>query len=60
MVELERQLHQVLCSSEKSGGDILHQLLQTPRQLASVPKDLAPQMLQMLGPREVAGEENPR
>jgi hypothetical protein len=60
LVELERQLHQVLCSSEEAGEDILRQLLQTPRQLASVPEDVAHQMLQVSGPRQVLGEENSR
>jgi hypothetical protein len=60
LVELERQLHQVLHSGEESGGDILHQLLRNPRQLASMPEDMARQMLRMSGPRQVPGEENPR
>jgi hypothetical protein len=60
LVKLERQLHQVLHSGEESGGDILCQLLQTLRQLASVPEDVARWMLQMSGPRQVLSEDNPR
>jgi hypothetical protein len=41
LVDLDRQLCQVLCSREGDGGDILHKLLQTPRQLASMSEDVA-------------------
>ncbi len=58
LVDLERQLHQVLSSCEEDGGDIMRKLLQTPRQVASMSENVAPQMLQMPEPREVSGEEN--
>ncbi len=52
LVDLERQLHQVLSSHEEDGGDILRKLLRTPRQVASVSENVARRMLQMPGPRE--------
>jgi hypothetical protein len=60
LVELERQLHQVLSSGAKDGGDILRKLLRTLRQLASVSESMACKMLQMPGPGEVPAEENSR
>jgi len=41
LVGVERELHQVLCSSEEDGGDLLRKLLRTPRQLASVSERVA-------------------
>jgi hypothetical protein len=58
LVDLDWQLHQVLCSHEGDGGDILRKLLQTLKQLASVPEDVACWMLQMSGPGEVPNKEN--
>jgi hypothetical protein len=58
LVDLERQLRQVLSSRKEDGGDILCKLLQALRQVASVSENVACRMLQMPGPREVSGEEN--
>jgi hypothetical protein len=58
-VDLERQLCQVLSSREEDRRDILRKLLQTPSQMAGMLENMACQMLQMLGTREVSGEKNP-
>ena len=47
LVELERQLRQVLSSHEEDGGNILRKLLRTPRQVACVLEDVARKMLRM-------------
>jgi hypothetical protein len=60
LVELERQLCQVLSSSVEDGGGILRKLLRTLRQLASMSESVAHKMLQMPGPGEVPAEENSR
>ncbi len=60
LVEMEGQLHQVLRSGQGDGGDNLHKLLGTLRQLARVMEDMARQMFQVSGPRQVSGEENLR
>jgi hypothetical protein len=49
LVELERQLHQVLGTGTEDGGDILRKLLQTLRQLASMLESVAHKMLRCLG-----------
>jgi hypothetical protein len=59
LVELEQQLRQVLSTGPEDGGDVLHKLLQTLRQLARVSESVARKMLQMPGPGEVPTEENP-
>ena len=53
LVELERQLRQVLCANEEDGGDILRKLLQTLWQLASMKEGVAHKMLQRSGSGEV-------
>jgi hypothetical protein len=58
LVELERQLRQVLRAGEEDGGHILRKLLRTSRQLASVPEDVARRMLRMSGAGEVPDQEN--
>jgi hypothetical protein len=58
LVELEQQLHQVLSTGPKDGGDILCKLLQTSWQLTSVLESMARKMLQMPGPGEIPAEEN--
>jgi hypothetical protein len=58
LVDLERQLRQVLGSREEDGGDILRKLLQTPRQMACVLENVARRMLQMPGSRKISGKEN--
>jgi hypothetical protein len=58
LVELERQLRQVLRAGEEDGGHILRKLLRTSRPLASVPEDVARQMLRMSGAGEVPDQEN--
>ena len=58
LVGLERELHQVLCSSEKDGRDLLRKLLQTPRQLASVSENVARKLLRLPGTGEVPVEED--
>jgi hypothetical protein len=58
LVELERQLRQVLSSHEEDGGNILRKLLRTPRQVACVLEDVARKMLRMSGPGQVPSEEN--
>jgi hypothetical protein len=60
LVELERQLRQVLSSGAEDRGDILCKLLRTSRQLASMSENVARKMLQMPGPGEVPTEENSR
>ena len=49
LVELERQLHQVLRAGEEDGGNILHKLLRTSRQLASMSEGVACQCYECLG-----------
>jgi hypothetical protein len=58
LVELERQLRQVLRAGEEDGGNILRKLLQTSRQLASVSESVACQMLRMSRPGEVSNQED--
>ena len=58
LVELERQLRQVLRAGEEDGGDILRKLLRTLRQLASVPEGVARRMLRMSGAGEVPDQQN--
>ncbi len=58
LVGLERQLRQVLSSGHEDGGNILRQLLRTPRQVASVSDGMARRMLQMSWTGEVPSEEN--
>jgi hypothetical protein len=58
LVELERELRQVLRSGEEDGGNLLRKLLRTSRQLASVSEDMARKMLRMSGPGQVPSEEN--
>jgi len=58
LVELERQLRQVLCASEEDGGDLLRKLLRTSRQLASVTEGVARKMLRMSGPGEVPNSKD--
>ena len=60
LVELERQLRQVLCAGEEDGGHILRKLLRTSRQLASVPEGVARRMLRMSGTGQVPDQENSR
>jgi hypothetical protein len=60
LVGLERQLRQVQATGESNGGDILRQLLRTPRRLAGVSEDVARKVLRMPGNGEVPGEENGR
>jgi hypothetical protein len=60
LVGLERQLRQVQATGESNGGDILRQLLRTPRRLAGVSEDVARKVLRMPGNGEVSGEENGR
>jgi hypothetical protein len=57
---LKRQLHQVLRAGEEDGGHILHKLLQTSRQLGSVPEGVARRMLRMSGSGQVPDQENSR
>ena len=45
LVELEGQLRQVLSSREEDGGNILRQLLRTPRQVASMSEGVARKLL---------------
>ena len=45
LVELERQLCQLLRAGEEDGGNILRKLLQTSWQLVSVPEGVARRML---------------
>jgi len=54
LVELERQLRQVLRAGEEDGGNILHKLLRTSRQLARVSESVARRMLRMSRPGEVS------
>jgi hypothetical protein len=58
LVELERQLCQVLSPGTEDGGDILRKLLQTPRRLASMSEGVARKMLRMPRPGKVPAEEN--
>ena len=58
LVELERQLRQVLRAREEDGGDLLCKLLQTSRQVASVTEGVAPKMLQMSGPGEAPNSKD--
>ncbi len=58
LVGLERQLRQVLSSGQEDGGNILHQLLRTPRQVASVSDGVVCRMLRMSRTGEVPSEEN--
>ena len=58
LVELERQLRQVLCAGEEDGGDILRKLLRTSRQLARVSEGVARKMLRMSGDGAVPNEES--
>jgi hypothetical protein len=60
LVELERELRQVLSSGEEDGGNILRKLLRTPRQLAGVSEGMARRMLRMPWAGEVSREDNPR
>ena len=60
LVDLERQLRQVLASGKGDGGDLLRQLLRTSRKLDSVSESVARRMLRMPGPREVPSDENSR
>ena len=60
LVELEGQLRGVLSSGQEDGGSILHKLLQTLRQLASMLERVARQLLRMPRPREVPSEEDGR
>jgi hypothetical protein len=57
LVELEGQLCQVLSSCEE-GGNILRQLLQTPRQVASMSEGVARKLLRMSWARKVSGAED--
>jgi len=58
LVDLERQLRQVLRTGEEVGGDILRKLLQTSRQVASVLEGVARRMLRMYGSGKVPDQEN--
>ena len=58
LVGLERELHQVLCSSEKDGRDLLGKHLQTPRQLASVSESVAHKLLCLFATRKVLVEDD--
>ena len=60
LVELERELRQVLSSGEEDGGNILRKLLRTPRQLAGMSEGMARRMLRMPRAGEVSCEEDPR
>ena len=60
LVDLERQLRQVLASGKGDGGDLLRQLLRTSRKLDSVSESVARRMLRMPGPRGVPSDENSR
>ena len=60
LVELERELRQVLSSGEEDGGNILRKLLRTPRQLAGVSEGMARRMLRMPRAGEVSREEDSR
>ena len=58
LVDMERQLRQVLASGKGDGGDILHKLLQTSRKLASVSESMANGMLRMPGSGKIPGDED--
>ncbi len=58
LVGMERKLCQVLSLGEADGRDILHQLLQIPRELACVPEDVARRMLRMSGEGKVPAKDD--
>jgi hypothetical protein len=58
LVDLERQLRQMLASGKGDGGDILRKLLRTSRKLGSVSEGLARRVLRMSGPGEVPNNED--
>ena len=60
LVAMERNLRRVLSTGEDNGRDILRELLQTPRRLASLPADMARRVLKMSGNREVPIEGDRR
>ena len=56
LVDLGRQLREVLSSGEKDGGDILRKLLRTSRRITGLSKRVARGMLRMPGEGTVPNE----
>ena len=57
LVELERQLCEVLKAGEGDGRDILCELLRIPGRVGAMSDDTACQLLQVPGNREVSSED---
>ena len=53
LVDMERELRQVLAAGKGDGRDILRELLRTPSRLASVPEHVARGVLRMPGNRSL-------
>ncbi len=56
LVGMEQNLCHVLSTGEADGGDILRQLLQVPRRLASMPESVALKVLRMSGNWDIRAE----